>query len=61
LAALSYAELRDGLKKYTPPIKLTEEEFDVITYGKRLCTENLEIDFECWQVLYRYLTVTRPY
>jgi len=54
--ALSYAELRDGLKKYKPPIKLTEEEFDAITDGKRMCSENLEIDFDCWQVL----TVTLP-
>jgi len=26
--ALSYAELRDGLKKYTPPIKLTVRAWD---------------------------------
>ena len=51
--ALSYAELRDGLKKYTPPIKLSEEEFDAITYNKRLCTEDQEIDFDCWSAIMR--------
>ena len=51
--ALSYAELRDGLKKYTPPIKLTEEEWKAITYNNRLCTEEQEIDLERWDVIMR--------
>jgi len=53
--ALSYAELRDGLKKmrYTPPIKLTEDEWDTITGQRTLCTREGEVNLECWEAILR--------
>ena len=43
--ALSYSELRLGLKKmsFSPTIELSEEEFDVITFNKMLCTDEQEV------------------
>ena len=53
--ALSYAELRDGLKKmaYHPPIKLTEDEWEAITFHRTLCTKDQEIDLQCWDAILR--------
>jgi len=42
---------RDGLKKmsqFTPPILLTDDEWDFITYNKSLCTAGQEIDLVRW-------------
>jgi hypothetical protein len=48
---ISYAELRDGLKKFK--IKLTEQEFDHITYSKKLCTKSQEINASRWETIMR--------
>jgi hypothetical protein len=53
--SLSYSELRLGLKKmdFTPPILLSEEEFDRITLNKMLCNEEQEVDQEGWENILR--------
>ena len=48
---LSYAEVRDGLKKFK--IALTEQEWDSITFSKRLCTKAGEINAARWDTIMR--------
>ena len=53
---LNYGALRDGLlkiKAFSPPIRLTEEEFDAITQHGALCNRNQEIDWQLWEVIMR--------
>lgn len=53
---LNYGALRDGLlimKAFSPPIRLTEQEFDAITEHKALCNSNQEIDAHMWELIMR--------
>ena len=53
--ALSYHEMREGLKKmrFQPPIMLTEQEFLDMTEQKTLCNDEEEIDAMCFEQIMR--------